>query len=259
MSRRGLEALAQRVAPRVLDRALNLVDLTDLVRDHVDLDTLVADVDVDAVAARIDLDAILNRVDIDQIASRLDVDAVAARLDLDAILNRVDIDQIAARLDLDAILNRVDIDQIASRLDVDTVAARIDLDAILNRVDIDQIASASISTPWWRASTWSRWPRSSSKASTCLASSRARPGPWPPWRVVRCAGRASAPTSGWSTSSTGCSAAGNANLASRRASRFPGRSSRYQRELSRRPQARTSPAPSLRRAATGWSPDRSLR
>ncbi len=137
----GLEALAQRIAPRVLDRALNLVDLTDLVRDHVDLDTLVADVDVDAVAARIDLDAILNRVDIDQIASRLDVDTVAARIDLDAILNRVDIDQIAARLDLDAILNRVDIDQIASRLDVDTVAARIDLDAILNRVDIDQIAS----------------------------------------------------------------------------------------------------------------------
>src|SRR3954451_12146795 len=77
----GLEALAQRVAPRVLDRALSLVDLTDLVLDHVDIDTLIADVDVDAVAPR------------------LDVDAVAARIDLDAILNRVDIDQIATRLD----------------------------------------------------------------------------------------------------------------------------------------------------------------
>ena len=146
----GLEALAQRIAPRVLDRALDLVDLTDLVRDHVDLDTLVADVDVDAVAARLDLEAIMNRVDVDQIAARLDVDAVAARIDLDAILNRVDIDQIAARLDvdavagridLDAILNRVEVDQIAARLDVDEVAGRIDLDAILNRVDIDQIAA----------------------------------------------------------------------------------------------------------------------
>ena len=89
--------------PVVLDRALGLVDLTDLVRDHVDLDTLVADVDVDAVAARLDLDAIMNRVDIDQIAARLDVDAVAARIDLDAILNRVDVDQIAARLDVNAV------------------------------------------------------------------------------------------------------------------------------------------------------------
>src|SRR3954449_5820648 len=85
----GLEALARRVAPRVLDRALSLVDLTDLVLDHVDIDALIADVDVDAVAARIDLDAILNRVDIDQIASRLDIDAVVARLDLVALAELV--------------------------------------------------------------------------------------------------------------------------------------------------------------------------
>ena len=139
----GLEALAQRIAPRVLDRALNLVDLTDLVRDHVDLDTLVADVDVDAVAARIDLDAILNRVDIDQIASRLDVDTVAARIDLDAILNRVDIDQIAARLDVDTVAARIDLDADPQprRHRPDRLPPRIDLDAILNRVDIDQIAS----------------------------------------------------------------------------------------------------------------------
>ena len=291
----GLQALAQRIAPRVLDRALSLVEVTDLVRDHVDLDTLVADVDVDAVAARIDLDAILNRVDIDQVASRLDVDTVAARIDLDAILNRVDIDQIAsrldvdtvaARIDLDAILNRVDIDQIASRLDVDTVAARIDLDAILNRVDIDQIASrldvdtsppaststpsstaststrslpASTWTPWWHGSTWSRWPSSSSRASTCRASSRARPGRWPPWRAGRCAGRASAPTSAWSTSSTGCSAVGERRPGIASDEPLPGRSSRHQRLLSRRPQTRTRPSPSPAGRATGWRPDRSPR
>src|SRR3954451_7632355 len=123
----GLEALARRVAPRVLDRALSLVDLTDLVLDHVDIDALIADVDVDAVAARIDLDANLNRVDIDQIATRLDVDAVAARIDLDAILNRGHSGPHAPRIDPHANLNEIDIDHIAARLDPDAVVGRRDL------------------------------------------------------------------------------------------------------------------------------------
>jgi hypothetical protein len=136
----GLQALAQRIAPRVLDRALSLVEVTDLVRDHVDLDTLVADVDVDAVAARLDLDAILNRVDIDQVASRLDVDAVAARIDLDAILNRVDIDQIASRLDVDTVAARIDLDAILNRVDIDQIASRLDLDAVVARLDLVALA-----------------------------------------------------------------------------------------------------------------------
>ena len=86
-----IETLVQRVAPVVVDRALGLVDLTDLVHDHVDLDTLVADVDIDAVAATIDLDAILDRVDVNEIAGRLDVNAVAATIDLDAVVSRLDL------------------------------------------------------------------------------------------------------------------------------------------------------------------------
>ncbi len=144
-----VEALVQRVAPVVVDRALGLVDLTDLVHDHVDLDTLVADVDIDAVAARLDLDAVLDRVDINEIAGRLDVNAVAGTIDLDAILDRVDINEIAGRLDvnavaatidLDAILDRVDINEIAGRLDVNAVAATIDLDAVVSRLDLVALA-----------------------------------------------------------------------------------------------------------------------
>jgi hypothetical protein len=86
-----IETLVQRVAPVVVDRALGLVDLTDLVHDHVDLDTLVADVDIDAVAARLDLDAVLDRVDVNEIAGRLDVNAVAATIDLDAVVSRLDL------------------------------------------------------------------------------------------------------------------------------------------------------------------------
>ncbi len=130
-----IEALVQRVAPVVADRALGLVDLTDLVHDHVDLDTLVADVDVDAVAARLDLDAVLDRVDVNEIASRLDVNAVAGTIDLDAILDRVDINEIAGRLDVNAVAATIDLDAVVSRLDLvalaEFVVEGIDLPGII--------------------------------------------------------------------------------------------------------------------------------
>ena len=130
-----IEALVQRVAPVVADRALGLVDLTDLVHDHVDLDTLVADVDVDAVAARLDLDAVLDRVDVNAIVDQLDVNAVAASLDLDAILDRVDLNAIAGRLDVNAVAASIDIDAVVSRLDLvalaETVVEGIDLPGII--------------------------------------------------------------------------------------------------------------------------------
>ena len=116
-----LDAMGRRVAPRVVDSALGYVDLTDLVREHVDLDALVAEVDLDAAVARVDMDAILDRVD---------VDAIAAKLDLEAVLQRVDVDAIAAKLDLEAVLQRVDVDAIAAKLDLDAVVSRIDLIAL---------------------------------------------------------------------------------------------------------------------------------
>ena len=148
-----IEALVQRVAPVVADRALGLVDLTDLVHDHVDLDTLVADVDVDAIAARLDLDAVLDRVDVNAIVDQLDVNAVAASLDLDAILDRVDLNAIAGRLDvnavaatvdLNAIVDRVDVNAIAGRLDVNAVAASIDIDAVVSRLDLVALAETVV-------------------------------------------------------------------------------------------------------------------
>ena len=135
-----IEALVQRVAPVMVERALGLVDVTDLVHDHVDLDTLVADVDVDAVAARLDLDAVLDRVDVNAIAARLDLDAVLDRVDVNAIAARLDADAVAATIDLDAILDRVDVNAIAGRLDADAVAATIDLDALVSRLDLIALA-----------------------------------------------------------------------------------------------------------------------
>jgi hypothetical protein len=116
---------------RVVTAFLQTVDITELVREHVDLDAVAAGLDVDAVVARADLDAAVARVDLDAVARRLDLDALAAGLDLDRIVTRVDLDAAARRLDLDGI---------AARLDLDRVVARVDLDAIIARIDLEELA-----------------------------------------------------------------------------------------------------------------------
>ena len=141
-------ALGQRLAPGLVDSALGLVDLNDIVHDHVDLDALVADVDVDAVVARADLEAAIGRVDIDgivakvdleRIIARIDVDAVVARADLEAAIGRVDIDGIVAKVDLERIIARVDVDAVVARADLDGAVARVDVDAVVARADVDAI------------------------------------------------------------------------------------------------------------------------
>jgi hypothetical protein len=134
------------VLPQAVDRALATIDVTDLVRAHVDLDELakfldvdavVARVDLDAAVAKVDLDAAVARVDLDAVVSRVDLDAVASRLDLDAVVSRVDLDAVASRLDLDAVIDRADLDRAVSRVDLGAIVARVDPDEIVARVDIE--------------------------------------------------------------------------------------------------------------------------
>ena len=117
--------------PFLFEQVLRRVDLTDVVRRHVDLDRVVAEVDIDAV---------VDRVDVDPVAARLNIDAVLDRVDLDAVAARLNIDAVAARLDIDAVLDRVDLDAVATGLDVDAVAARLDIDAVLDRLDMTAVA-----------------------------------------------------------------------------------------------------------------------
>src|SRR6476661_8949728 len=135
------------VIDAVVRAALEGLDLTRVVLDKVDLDTVVAAVDLDAAVAGVDLDAIVERVDIERIIGRLDLNAIVAsgvdldrivdRLDLDAIVERVDIERIVNRLDLDKIVERVDIERIINRLDLGAIVARVDIDPIVARVDFD--------------------------------------------------------------------------------------------------------------------------
>jgi hypothetical protein len=129
--------------PRAVERALTTVDVTDLVRDHVDLDALAKILDVDAVVARVDLDAAVSRVDIDAVVSRVDLDGIAGRLDLDAIIDRADLDRAVSRVDLGAIMRRVDPDEVVARVDIEAALARMDLAAIARQV-IEEIDLAGI-------------------------------------------------------------------------------------------------------------------
>lgn len=124
---RGLDRLVATRVPALVDHVAVLVPLTDLVRQHVDLDALVASVDLDAVTAEIDLDAIAARIDIEAVLDRIDLtDLVMKRVDLDAIVRSVDLDAAVSGVDLDAILARVDLEALAN----DVIAA-IDLPEII--------------------------------------------------------------------------------------------------------------------------------
>ncbi|NKS76379.1 hypothetical protein [Prescottella equi] len=122
-----VDRVLREVVRRVVAAALAEVDITAVVREHVDLD---------AIAEGIDVDAIADRVDIERIVDRVDVDAIAARVDIAPILDRVDVDDVAARVDIERIVDRVDVNAIAAKVDVDRIAASVDVDAVIGRVDL---------------------------------------------------------------------------------------------------------------------------
>lgn len=132
---RGLDRLVATRVPALVDHVAVLVPLTDLVRQHVDLDALVASVDLDAVVASVDLDAAVGSVDLDAVTAKIDLDAIAARIDIEAVLDRIDLtDLVMKRVDLDAIVRSVDLDAAVGGVDLDAILARIDLEALANEV-----------------------------------------------------------------------------------------------------------------------------
>jgi hypothetical protein len=136
MAADALRALLQ----RAVDASLTAIDLTELVRAHVDLDAVAAGIDVDAVIARADIDAVVARTDLDAIVRRVDVEAIVRSLDLDAIVGQVDLDAIVRRVDVEAIVRSLEPNAIVQRVEVDAVVARVDVEAVLDRLDLAGIA-----------------------------------------------------------------------------------------------------------------------
>ena len=135
------------VVPPVVNEVLDGLDLTALVRERVDIDSLISTVDIAAIIDRMDIDAILRQVDIDGIVRQVDIDAIVSKVDIDALARQVDIDAIAKRIDVDAVVERIDIDSIVSRVDVDAIVRRLDLvglaEEVVNGIDLPEIIRQS--------------------------------------------------------------------------------------------------------------------
>ena len=108
-----LEALAQRVAERVVDLVVHALD-------------------VNALVQRIDLNALLDQVDLDDyVLRKIDVNALLARVNVAAVLERTDLNDVLRRVDVSALLGRVDVNELLRRVDVDSLVEQTDLGAVI--------------------------------------------------------------------------------------------------------------------------------
>src|SRR5215471_5568602 len=117
-ARRGMtlspEALAQRVAERVIDLVVQAIDINALLQ-LVDLNALVARVDVNAPLKQMDLNALLKQVDLNEPLQQVDLNALLARVDVNAVLDRVDINDVVARIDMERLVEQTDLGAIIAR------------------------------------------------------------------------------------------------------------------------------------------------
>src|SRR5215211_262824 len=133
-----INRLIAATVPPVVNEVLDSLDLTELVRQRVNIDSLISTVDIVAVVDRVDIDAIVRQVDIDAIARQVDVDAIVSQVDMDAVAKRIDVDAIAERIDIDAIVSRVNVDAILRRLDLVAIA-----EEVVNGIDLPEIIRES--------------------------------------------------------------------------------------------------------------------
>jgi hypothetical protein len=98
-----LEALAQRVAERVIELAVDVVDLNALVQ-AIDLNAVVDRIDINGILRNVDVSALIDQVDINEILQRVDVGALLDRIDMNDLVQRLDIDTLIEQTDLGAII-----------------------------------------------------------------------------------------------------------------------------------------------------------
>ena len=127
------------VVPAVAAAVLRRINLTEVVKRYVDLDSVVAEVDIEAVVDRLDLNEIVREhLDLDELVAGVDLDAAVARLDVDAVASRLDLDAVVDRLDIDAVIGRLDLVGIA-----ENVIAEVDLPEII-RESTGSMASEAV-------------------------------------------------------------------------------------------------------------------
>ncbi len=101
---RAASAFVKSLVPQITASALEQIDLTAIVREHVDLNEVVQDLDIDAIVGRVDINAIVDR---------LDMERLVAKLPIDAVMDRVDVNEIVASVDMEALIQRLDMPKLA--------------------------------------------------------------------------------------------------------------------------------------------------
>ena len=91
-----LEQLAQRVAERVIDLAMQVLDINALVA-QIDLNAVLGRVDITALVERVDLNAVLEHVDLNALLEHVDVNALIQRIDVEALVTQTDFGEIIAK------------------------------------------------------------------------------------------------------------------------------------------------------------------
>lgn len=126
--------------PELTAAILDQVDLTQIVRERVDINAIVEDVDMDRIVDRLDIDAIVKRVDVNAVVARVDMDRVVDDLPIERVVDRVDVDEIVERVDIRGVVDRLDLAEITQ-----DVMDEIDLPAII-RESSGAMASETVQT-----------------------------------------------------------------------------------------------------------------
>jgi hypothetical protein len=114
---RAVERSLDVLTPMVVEQVLSHIDLNAVVKEHVNVEAIVADMDLDAMVDRVDVDKVAGRLDVDAVLDRIDLNTVVRdRIDLDAIIRDVDIDAVAGRLDVYAVIDRIDLYELAQQV-----------------------------------------------------------------------------------------------------------------------------------------------
>jgi hypothetical protein len=105
-----------------VEAIIDRLDLTSLVREHVDLDAVVDDLDLDPIVARVDADALLDRIDMERLAARIDVNALVERLNVAAVIDRLDLTALAS-----AVIEELDLSELIRQASAETTSDEVRL------------------------------------------------------------------------------------------------------------------------------------
>ena len=122
----------------LLEAVLQRLDLTTIVREHVDIDAIAAGVDPGPIVARLDMNALTDRMDMDRLAERIDIDELVARLDIEAVIDRLDLAALAT-----AVMQELDLPELIRETAGDAASDEV-RQLRLRSVDADRLVQRAV-------------------------------------------------------------------------------------------------------------------